>query len=272
MMVPSTHSAPILRIAALFVVHSGECDITVPAENLANYFAGNSEGTGPHYVVDGNNIVGQFGEELAAMACGPNGNPLSTQVEQPGRAAYTRDQWRSNGDQQFTNMGRLFADWADRRGIPKRRATNDDVRYFYQGGTDLARGGYVDHDQITESIGGTTHWDVGDSYPWDLFEAAWQPPHPTPVPPTPEDDMFSDEDRAALAALKADTTKIRDAVTTTASGVVDPKTGKPSGDTADVDSAVLKLLRDLSGQVGALGTRVGALDAKVTALGTRVGK
>lgn len=82
--------------------------------------------------------------------------------------------------------------------------------------------------------------------------------NPTPVPPAPEDDMFSDQDRATLAQVAADTAKSRAALYTTAPGVVDPKTGKPSGAADDILAALLSQVQALTNKVDALAAKVGA--------------
>jgi hypothetical protein len=81
--------------------------------------------------------------------------------------------------------------------------------------------------------------------------------HPDPVPPAPEDDLFTDEDRANLAALKADTEKIRSALFTPVQGVVDPATGKPSTAVVAIVAAMYKKVQSLSSAVAALSKKVG---------------
>ena len=197
---PSTHHGDFNRYnpAPLFVVHSAESGLSASAEDLAHYFATNEEYTSPNYVVTATECLGMVDEDLTAYHCGPNGNGITNGVEQPGRAAFTRAEWLEQGTAQFTNVGNLFADWAKRHGVPTRRATNDDIKYWFNGGSDYSRGGYCDHNQISEAIGKTDHWDVGLAYPWDIFEAAFTaPPTPVPEPPQPiplptlEDDVYS---------------------------------------------------------------------------------
>lgn len=101
------------------------------------------------------------------------------------RAAWTRDQWLKQAGRSIDVAAYLAAKDADKYGIPKRV-----IKPPYG-----PPGGVTDHRFVTRWLKDGTHTDVGDGFPWDVFEAAFlkyagvttppAPPPPPPVPPTP---------------------------------------------------------------------------------------
>jgi hypothetical protein len=88
-----------------------------------------------------------------------NGNPWSDNLELCGFAAWTRAQWLAR-----PKLLEACAQWlAGRnraRGIPLVKLTVDQLRAQMRG--------VIDHDDYTDATGDGTHWDVGESFPWDV--------------------------------------------------------------------------------------------------------
>jgi hypothetical protein len=90
-----------------------------------------------------------------------NGNPVSENIELCAFAAWSRTRWL-----EARELLELCAQWlADRyrahRGrIPLVKLTVAQVR--------AGHAGVIDHDDYTDASGDGTHWDVGESFPWDV--------------------------------------------------------------------------------------------------------
>lgn len=90
-----------------------------------------------------------------------NGNSRSDNLEMCGLASWTRAEWLTHKGM-LANAARWVAGRLKARGMPVRRVTVAEC---------AARSvrGYMDHWTYTQATGDGTHWDVGPSFPWDIF-------------------------------------------------------------------------------------------------------
>ncbi len=116
-------------------------------------------------------------------------NSCSLGIEQPGRAAQSRDEWLDDyGKRMIANTGKLTAALCIVFEIEVRVASSDDVVNYYLGRP--YRTGLISHLTATEAakrLGKKNygHWDPGYSYPWDFLLAQvrlWLPGAHSPVP------------------------------------------------------------------------------------------
>lgn len=115
------------------------------------------------------------------------------------RAAWTREQWLKQAGRAIDVAAYLAAqDAAKYPTIPKRV-----IKPPYG-----PPGGVTDHRYVTQWLKDGTHTDVGDGFPWDVFEAAFlryagvTPPTPPPPPPEPpQPDIAALTDRQLLEAI-----------------------------------------------------------------------
>lgn len=131
------------------------------AEDVANYFAGDKAGGSAHWVHDPDSTVQCV--RLADTAFhAPPVNDRSIGHEMCGEPTQTRAQWLDSNSLAIIKRT-ATAVRADclRFGIPLRRLSN----------AQLAAGetGIVDHKQVSDTFGVSTHWDPGPGFPWDVF-------------------------------------------------------------------------------------------------------
>jgi hypothetical protein len=154
----------------LIVVHSAETPLAAGyAQSIAVNWFGKAADTSAHFMVDPVETIRMLSDNVVSYAVGPKANGFTLNIEQAGRAAFTREQWATpDGMKQHTRVGTLVRELSDTRGIPLRWATDAQIR-------DAARGipgGVCMHDDIHRVLGGTTHTDPGQGYPRDLMWAA----------------------------------------------------------------------------------------------------
>lgn len=181
------------RIAPLkwVVWHSTEgVETTGAALALAlNWFALPSANVSAHIVADdgsddryGDGIIECVQPSDTAWHCA-NGNASGYGVEIVGKAGQTGVQWTDRYSlEALHNAARWVADHPALQHIPRRWLTDDQLR----------RGelGHITHVQVSRVLGGTNHSDPGPNFPYDLVMAYLNE----------DDDMFTDADRARLAA------------------------------------------------------------------------
>lgn len=107
-----------------------------------------------------------------------SGNPWSENIELCALARYTRAEWLAR-PQLLEACAQWLADRAVARGIPLQKLTTAQYR--------AGMWGVIDHDDHTDAYADGTHWDVGESFPWDVVipraRALAAGPVPTPIPP-----------------------------------------------------------------------------------------
>jgi len=161
-------------------IHTAEGPTDATA--LGNYFAQSSVQVSSHDGADDTKRVHYVDYQYEAWTL-RNGNSWSDNLEMCGFASWTRDQWL-----QHPGMIQQAASWvAERchaRNVPPVRLTPADIKAG-------RRSGYFAHWDYTLGTGDGTHWDVGTSFPWDIFGGLVQAAYNGT-----EDDMTPDESAA----------------------------------------------------------------------------
>lgn len=218
-------------------IHSIECPPgTSWAESLGGpaYMQNPASKVSVAYIVDADSIAQTAQEDAWTWSAGPYANRRGLHIEQAGYASFTRAQWlglteaigttyqRPNGStvtytaqdaadmaSQLRLLALLVADIAKRHGWALRHLTADQLRAA-SAGTDIG-GGVVEHRDVSQILGGTSHTDAGDGYPLDeLLAAAIAINHPAPIPPQ-EDQMTPDQEAKLDKAVALATRAARDA-------------------------------------------------------------
>lgn len=148
------------------VMHTMEAhELPTTAESTANYFANPGDGrtVSSHLCCDNNSVVQCVLEKDTAYTAGGNpGNPGGFNVEQAGFASQTRAQWLDDYSiAMFKKEAPILNDVAERNDIP--------FRYVNWQGLRAGLLGFTTHNDCRLAWGGTTHWDPGESFPWDVF-------------------------------------------------------------------------------------------------------
>jgi hypothetical protein len=123
-----------------------------------------------------------------------DGNPVSENLELCAFASWSRASWLAR-----PLLLERCAEWLAKRcrarGIPPRKLTVAQVAAGWAG--------IIDHDDYTDATGDGSHWDVGDSFPWDhVLARVGEILHPTPTPGGFMADLTDDEQHEALALLR----------------------------------------------------------------------
>lgn len=178
-----------VRGEVLHTPQTGEGQDT--AIGVANYFASGKTQGSTHTVVDGgtngDNIIQCVYDSFVCHGA-PGANHDRLHVEMAGRAEQTRAQWLDDYSKRTMEFAaNVTAQHALKFGFPIRRIGPGDLR--------LGAKGICDHADVRDAFGKTTHWDVGEGFPWDWFLAAanrwhhhWLSTHPgyNPEPDEPD--------------------------------------------------------------------------------------
>lgn len=170
---PNMHAGR-LRPVRLIIIHTMQCPPTDSAtRGSMAYLQRPSVRASCHWGVGPTLTLSGVGEGDTAWAA-PGANADGIQIEQAGYATKLNadgsvqtqgsDYTTGDGALIVARTARLVADIAHRHGIPIRHLTD----------AQLAAGeaGIIGHIQASRVYGGT-HWDPGDTYPWDtLIQAA----------------------------------------------------------------------------------------------------
>ncbi|MGV1079741.1 MAG: N-acetylmuramoyl-L-alanine amidase [Candidatus Nanopelagicales bacterium] len=149
----------------LIVFHDVEAPCTPGrAKAVADYFAGSSGTPGgvAHYTVDPTATTHSVPENRACAHAGSAGNKKSVGIEMCG---YASDSWTSaNHTATWKRAADLARDIASRWGIP--------LTYLNAAALKAGkRSGYTFHRDVTAGLGGTTHTDPGNNFPYTAFHA-----------------------------------------------------------------------------------------------------
>lgn len=99
--------------------------------------------------------------DTIAWHCG-NGNSISLGLEHTGRAAWTFDRWtEAHAFKALRNGARVVAEWSKALGIPLVWLTPAEVK--------AGKSGLASHDTMSKALGGSTHWDPGTGFPYDIY-------------------------------------------------------------------------------------------------------
>lgn len=154
-----------VRGPIVIVIHSLECDAKENlAWDLANGYIKN-EGVSPHTLSDPGETVGVLDTTLIGYHVGPNANGWTNGAEVTGRAAWDRNTWLSgNPRKAIERQAKVLAEMGQAAGFAP-----GDYRYL---SVSEVRGqntrGYCYHNDISQAVGGTNHWDPGPGYPGDI--------------------------------------------------------------------------------------------------------
>lgn len=153
----------------LLVIHSMENPLAVgSAAQVAKMFAGNGNASA-HFCVDPGEVIQCLPTNIKAWHVGPRANAFTVGFEQAGYARFSRSDWTTPaGMAQLANLASIAAQVADQCGIPKRWASDAEIRAAASG----APAGFCTHADISRVLGGTDHTDPGGGYPRDLLMAA----------------------------------------------------------------------------------------------------
>jgi hypothetical protein len=122
-----------------------------------------------------------------------NGNPVSENIELCAFARWTRAQWLDR-PALLEQCARWLAKRSRATGVPLVKLTVAQVR--------VGAAGVIDHDDYTDATGDGTHWDVGESFPWDLVIPRARAILNPPAPPTPEGFLMALTDKQQERALE----------------------------------------------------------------------
>ena len=181
---------------SLLVLHSMEApEKGDTAESCARYFQTIKKPASAHLCIDNNSVVQSVPfNRKAAGAAGNNANDKGIHFEHAGYARQTPADWDDPYSKQMLALSCLAAaDVCKTYNIPAVRLSQADIRN--------GRAGICQHLDITYAysvVGG--HTDPGPGFPMNTYVATVL--YLLNTPPDPEDDMFTDEDRALIKALQ----------------------------------------------------------------------
>lgn len=145
---------------SVVVLHTTENDSDTPAENVANYQLDSKTGSYHALVDDMGAILRCNTNEQMTWSCGNYGNNVGLNLSFVSRAAWSRAEWLKHRTM-LKNGAKVVAEWCEEENIPKKSITPEALK----GGTK----GITDHNGTRIAWGGTTHTDVGEGFPWDVF-------------------------------------------------------------------------------------------------------
>jgi hypothetical protein len=150
-------------------VHSTESENTpAMAEALAgpNWFGGSKAGTSAHKVVDVDSICEGVKRTIIAYHAGPGGNVIAIAYEFCGRAGWSAAKWREPAQlQMLRNAAPHMADDLRAIGSPARWLSLAQLAAVARSKRP-ADGGLFTHNDIRLALGGTTHSDPGQNFPY----------------------------------------------------------------------------------------------------------
>ena len=192
---PTANSYPTrLRPVRLIVLHTMEVPCTDQATRAVMVgFQDTSRHASAHYGVGPGLTLSGVPETATAWAT-PGANADGIQIEQAGYSGKESGtpagtDWTSGpGAAVVARTAALMRDLCARWNIPRRHLTD----------AQLAAGeaGIIGHVQASRVYGGT-HWDPGDTYPWEQITGSNQ----TTTTPTPEEPMYIIKSRNRAATL-----------------------------------------------------------------------
>ena len=173
----------------LFLLHTEEGGpVKGGADRLARWLGNPANQVSYHYTIsqdpddNGVTVVDVVDTDRASWSALSANRRSINLVFAGSRAAWSRTEWLRNSRAIDVAAYLAAQDCAKYPSIPKRV-----IKPPYG-----PPGGISDHRYVTRYLNIGSHTDVGDGFPWDVFEAAFlrhagvAPPLPPPVPPTPE--------------------------------------------------------------------------------------
>lgn len=130
------------------------------ARDIARYFQSEDAGASAHYNTDPGETIQCVWDSDRAWHCGSPGNNHSLGIE---LCSYVDDvDWGdSNHEEMLARAADLVSQLCDAYDIPMDKISADE----------LANGasGICGHVDVRDGLGGTTHYDPGEAFPWDHF-------------------------------------------------------------------------------------------------------
>ena len=171
-------------------LHTTENVTGTKAENIINYQNRTRSGS---YNIMVDNTRGGYSirhndDDFGSWGTGgPKDNDLLN-ISMVTYAGNSRQQWLAANDM-LEETARICAGWCKAYGIPVKKLSHAELRNNIKG--------FCHHDDISKVFKTSTHWDVGPSFPWDVFfqkvnahlaklNGSTQPAPSTP-PPAPKD-------------------------------------------------------------------------------------
>lgn len=157
-------------------IHCLQCGPNVNVASLAGPGSyTDNEGVSPHTMSDRKQVVQILDETHSGAHIGSAGNPMLVGFEVVGYAEWTRPEWNENAPAVLNQMKAVGKLWV------KMGWSVNDLRWGSLAELAEARQRYLQglppkaprmwpHWDVTKSIGGTTHWDVGLGYPFEDAE------------------------------------------------------------------------------------------------------
>lgn len=181
---PTANSYPTrLRPVRLIVLHTMEVPCTDQATRAVMVgFQDTSRHASAHYGVGPGLTLSGVPETATAWAT-PGANADGIQIEQAGYSGKESGtpagtDWTSDpGAAVVARTAALMRDLCARWNIPRRHLTDAQLA--------AGQSGIIGHIQASRVYGGT-HWDPGDTYPWEQITGSNQ----TTTTPTPEEPMY----------------------------------------------------------------------------------
>lgn len=171
----------------LIVMHATvSSDNAGTARNIAQRWHDVVTQTSAHYLRDAKECIQAVGDHRVAYHCGYNIGSVAYEMcdEQTGPASRWTD---ADSTAIIDGSARDVARLGLAYGIPLRRLTNDQLRYWAANGKQAKHGGIVSHEQMSVVFRKSTHTDPRD-FPWTSFMAkvkkeadALTAPPPPPV-------------------------------------------------------------------------------------------
>jgi N-acetyl-anhydromuramyl-L-alanine amidase AmpD len=130
------------------------------AKSALNFNATRQTGSAHWYVDTDNTLPGVPEGRIAWQAPGCNNDGVG--IEQAASAADTPAMWADDAHRKvLARSAAKCREVADRYGIPLVRLTNAELK--------AGKRGIVDHNQVSQVYGKSSHWDCGPNFPWDYF-------------------------------------------------------------------------------------------------------
>lgn len=153
-------------------IHDLEAPIGANVRSLVDW--ANGAKVSPHTMADLNRIVQLLDERRSGAHCGSRGNALLVGFEVTGYASWSTAQWMSD-IRNLLNQARAVAGlwrvmgWSPTDVRWGSLAELKEARRRFDAGLPPAAPRLWTHNDVSEALGGTDHWDPGRGFPFDRF-------------------------------------------------------------------------------------------------------
>ena len=120
-------------------------------------------GASYNYVTDNDRVLPAVPENIVSYSA-PPANDFGIHIVLPGKASQTREQWLDTVSRKYIRQAAsVMVDISKRTDIPLTRLTVQQML--------AKKPGYCDHDDVSDAWHKTTHYDLGENFPWDVLAA-----------------------------------------------------------------------------------------------------